>query len=225
MEQEINPEIELRKLEIKDRALEIEENRLLSCPDWYKHNGKRVLNCIHEWKFNGENGHQGFGFSGLLGEVLFRKACEDNSSDIFPSTGYDDIWGYDFITKKDGLQMYFDVTINASQSSLRKKISQGTYPTVFLPWYIGDSSIFDNNHSAKDSYLRKYIQDGIFDSKLFLSKTITINTEILRYLKLIRNGGSVSSKMVGRMNEYSADGLYISNYENVISLIKDIIFR
>ena len=151
--------------------------------------------------------------NGILGEVFFLDACNQLGIYCCPTTGDEDAMGADFkIRSKDGIDTRFlDVTINITERGLKKKNKAGTFPTVFIPWYMNHS-----NRRNSPSYARHYLATGEFDSSWFMRSILAFNYDNLRRLE--ENVWKDSPWGEGYM---AFDGItYVSNLAGVLEILK-----
>ncbi len=116
---------------------------------------------------------------GILGEVFFLNACKQKGVDCTPCFGDEDQIGVDFKIRHNGEISFFDVSINTSKESMKRKTKEGSFPTLFIPWkreYIDDENPYM-------TYAERYLRYGIFDSESFFRDVISSNYDVFHFLK------------------------------------------
>ena len=196
--------------EIRELSLDLINHRLCNgIPDkWYKD-----IFLAHREAFKGreyiKNAFDANSVSnGMLGEVFFMEACRSLNIYCVPTCGLEDEWGADFKIS-DGVDTRFlDVTINLSNENLRKKNRSGTFPTVFVPWYLGKD--------RSQSYATRYIETGEFDYETFINNILSYNYHNLHILR--KNVWNDSPKGEGYM---ALDGVkYLENLGGSLDILK-----
>ncbi len=160
---------------------------------------------------------------GLLAEVFFLNACQQEAIDCVPSFGEEDLKGVDFKIISNDEEYYFDVSINTSKENLEKKIKEGSFPTLFIPWkrkYIDDENPYM-------TYAERYLKYGLFEGNSFLKNIVSKNSELLDCL---------SSKILSKKNhkrkvfnnegiDLSVSGIkYALNLKDVLEIVRRSIY-
>lgn len=155
---------------------------------------------------------------GLLSEVFFLKGCQEVGIECSPCLGEEDIWGADFKISKGDETRFLDVTVNTSERGFRRKVREGRFPTIFLPW---KEEIARNNY--KRSYAERYLGSGTFNTREYFSNVLHSNYEILDGLERTfwRNQNNSREVLGGRRVDYTRAGrMYIKYLEGVLNLLK-----
>lgn len=144
--------------------------------------------------------------NGFIGEVFFMEACSKLGIECVPTYGDEDTWGADFRISDGKDTRFLDVTINTSDNGLRKKNKAGTFPTLFIPWYM----------NSNQSYVHHYIETGEFDTEEFIGNILSYNYKNLHNLR--RDVWSDSPKGQGYMSLYGIK--YLEGVEGSLNILK-----
>ncbi len=111
---------------------------------------------------------------GIIGESLFYESALFSNIPIRISNGKEDRFGTDFFL----LDYPIDVTTDPTDS--RKKIDPRNCTTLFLPEYIGQRSIFNEEDygTQGEKYLHHYLTNPSLPNEEYLIDTYFINYEI-----------------------------------------------
>lgn len=156
---------------------------------------------------------------GILGEVFFLNACQQKGVDCSPCFGDEDEIGADFKIRHNGEISFFDVSINTSRESMKKKTREGSFPTLFIPWkreYIDDMNPYM-------TYAERYMRYGIFDSDSFFKDVISSNYDVFHFLKRkILRKENKNTKIFDNENvNLSGSGIkYLLNLKDLLILLK-----
>ncbi len=156
---------------------------------------------------------------GILAEVFFLNACRQNMFNCVPSYGEEDIMGADFKLTYGDETRFFDVSINTSGRSMKKKVKEGTFPTLFLPW----KKDFSDNGDGPITYAERYLKYGRFDGKTFLHSILDSNYIVLDSLKRkVWREEDVQKKIFNNESlDLSESGIqYIRTLEGVLLLMR-----
>ncbi len=155
---------------------------------------------------------------GIIAEAFFLDACRRNGLECFPSLGEEDVLGADFRITNDKETRFFDVTVNTSHRGFFKKVREGRFPTLFLPWEENQT-----NNGYRRSYAERFLRDGDYDSKEYIENTLRSNYFILDKLRRAywRNQ-RIDEEILGKTNlDLSRAGLmYIKDLDGVLKLIR-----
>jgi hypothetical protein len=156
---------------------------------------------------------------GLLSEVFFSNACQKVGIMCSPCLGEEDIWGADFKICKDDETRFLDVTVNTSQRGFKRKVREGRFPTIFLPWKEENT-----NNGYIMSYPERYLKYGTFNTKEYFSNVLYSNYQILDGIERTfwKNQNSSREVLGGKRVDYTKAGsMYIKNLEGVLNLLKE----
>jgi len=147
--------------------------------------------------------------------VFFLNACKQNGIDCNPSCGDEDVMGADFYLTYGKETRFFDVTTNTFAKSVSKKVREGTFPSLFIPW------AYRNN--GKPSYAEDYLREGKFNGTQFLHNILDVNYVMLDSLrrKVWRNQ-DVDRKLFGdEVLDLSRCGIqYLNHLDGILYLIR-----
>lgn len=201
---------------LKERIVDIIEYRVNTCRyGWYTDAYCQHLEKIRD--FNFETPEQiNILPHGIVAEVLFQEASEQLGFKCNPSIGDEDALGYDFeLTMRDETR-FIDVTVDTSQSGIRKKIKPWRFPTLFLPWNMNDGkSCF--------SYAQWYLSGGGFNGKEFLKSVVRCNLKVLDGLKRsVWEDKKVQREIYSRyVSDFSGSSvLYVNSLDGVLEMLK-----
>ena len=102
---------------------------------------------------------------GLISEVFFLKGCQRTGIMCSPCLGEEDVMGADFKICNGNETRFFDVTVNTSRRGLYKKVREGRFPTLFLPWKEEET-----NNGYKRSYPERYLRYGTFNTEEYFGE-------------------------------------------------------
>lgn len=156
---------------------------------------------------------------GLIAEVFFLNACRQSAIDCEPSFGDEDVLGADFKITHGNETRFFDVSINTSGRSVKKKVKEGTFPTLFLPW----KESLDGSSSSCMTYAEKYLKYGTFDGRNFLCQIISSNYFVLDSLRrrVWRNEDPLKKVFNHESVDLSESGIqYVRNLDGVLMLLR-----
>ena len=214
---EISP-IEVNWLSIKPDILSLAEYRISTSKEkWYQE--AYMFYAYEVDNFNPK--HPGDINSlpkGLLSEVFFLKACQNVGITCSPCLGEEDVWGADFKISKDDETRFLDVTVNTSERGFRRKVREGRFPTIFLPWKEEKT-----NKGYRRSYVERYLEHGTFNTKEYFRNVLHSNYEILDGLErsFWKNQNNSREVLGGKRVDYTKAGrMYIKNLEGVLNLLK-----
>ena len=71
---------------------------------------------------------------GIVAETLFLQASRLTQRECFPCLGQEDVMGADFRITYGKETRFFDVTVNFSERGFKKKVREGRFPSLLLPW-------------------------------------------------------------------------------------------
>lgn len=148
---------------------------------------------------------------GLVSELFFYNACKEVGIDCEPSTGNDDVIGIDFRIQDEKEARVFGITTNTSETNMRRRISEGNFPVLFVDWI---------DRKYRMSYFEKFLKYGVFNGDVFLGEVINMNEEILSKLE---NDIEVQDRNRGRNKDlnFPKGGIqYYNNYKNTLNLLK-----
>lgn len=212
-------EIERNWVDLKTELLYLTEYRLDSTSNkWYKKFCIHYINDISDFSPKTYKDINRLP-QGLLSEVFFLNACQQQAIDCVPSFGEEDVRGVDFKINSWEEEYYFDVSINTSKQNLEKKIKEGSYPTLFIPWkrtYIDDEDPYM-------TYAERYMKYGIFEGNSFLRNVVSCNYELLDCLrsKLLSKKYHDRKIFNNEGVDLSVSGIkYTLNLKDVLELIK-----
>lgn len=156
---------------------------------------------------------------GILGEVFFLNACKQNGIQCDPTFGEEDVLGADFKITNGKETRFFDVSVNTSERGFKKKVKEGTFPTLFIPWKAEDLQSGNRNMS----YAERYMKYGTFDGKRFLHSILTSNYLVLDCIKRkVWRSQDTDRKLFNNDSvDVSAGGIqYIRSLEGVLILMR-----
>lgn len=155
---------------------------------------------------------------GIVAEGLFLEACKLTNKECSPCLGREDVIGADFRITYGRETRFFDVTVNTSERGFRKKVREGRFPSLFLPWKENE-----NNNGYKRSYAERYLRTGTINTEEYFSNIISSNYKILDKLKRsFWRGEKSDERILGKGNfDYSRAGIqYIKNLEGVLKVLR-----
>lgn len=147
--------------------------------------------------------------NGFIGEVFFMDACDKLGIKCVPTYGDVDTWGADFMIGEGKNTRFLDVTINTSADGLKRKNRAGTFPTLFIPWYLASNQ--------SETYVYHYLATGEFNSKDFMNNIISYNYRNLHTLK--RDVWSDHSNGDGYMDLHGIQ--YLEGLEGTLKILKN----
>ena len=112
-------------------------------------------------------------YSGLVGESLFLLACQNSNIPIKISTGDEDWAGIDFYI----FGYPVDVTTACKRNAMERKIDTTRYPTLFLPRFVGNNSIYCKP-PLLIPYTKELFEKGSFDNTRYIDEMLQINYEV-----------------------------------------------
>ena len=149
---------------------------------------------------------------GIVAEALFLQASRLTQRECFPCLGQEDIMGADFRITYGKQTRFFDVTVNFSERGFKKKVREGRFPSLFLPW-----KEEENNNGYKRSYAERYLRTGTINTEEYFANIISSNYKILDRLKRFFWKGQISDVDF----DYSRAGIqYIKSLEGVLRLLR-----
>jgi len=149
---------------------------------------------------------------GIVAETLFLQASRLTQRECFPCLGQEDVMGADFRITYGKQTRFFDVTVNFSERGFKKKVREGRFPSLFLPWKEDES-----NNGYKRSYAERYLRTGTINTEEYFTNIISSNYKILDRLKRFFWKGEVSDVDF----DYSRAGIqYIKSLEGVLRLLR-----
>ena len=149
---------------------------------------------------------------GIVAETLFLQASRLTQRECFPCLGQEDVMGADFRITYGKQTRFFDVTVNFSERGFKKKVREGRFPSLFLPWKEDE-----NNNGYKRSYAERYLRTGAINTEEYFANIISSNYKILDRLKRFFWKGEVSDVDF----DYSRAGIqYIKSLEGVLRLLR-----
>ena len=149
---------------------------------------------------------------GIVAETLFLQASRLTQRECFPCLGQEDVMGADFRITYGKETRFFDVTVNFSERGFKKKVREGRFPSLFLPWKEDES-----NNGYKRSYAERYLRTGTINTEEYFTNIISSNYKILDRLKRFFWKGEVSDVDF----DYSRAGIqYIKSLEGVLRLLR-----
>lgn len=152
-------------------------------------------------------------YSGLVGESLFLLACENNNIPIRISTGDEDWAGIDFYL----FGYPIDVTTACKQHAIERKIDTTRYPTLFLPRFVGNNSIYCKP-PVLIPYTKELFEKGSFDTTRYLDEMLQINYEVEEIIEnevYFKNEQSIHLRKAGLNN--------VHNMKTIMTLISGIL--
>ena len=149
---------------------------------------------------------------GIVAETLFLQASRLTQRECFPCLGQEDVMGADFRITYGKETRFFDVTVNFSERGFKKKVKEGRFPSLFLPW-----KEEENNNGYKRSYAERYLRTGTINTEEYFANIISSNYKILDRLKRFFWKGQISDVDF----DYSRAGIqYIKSLEGVLRLLR-----
>ena len=149
---------------------------------------------------------------GIVAETLFLQASRLTQRECFPCLGQEDVMGADFRITYGKQTRFFDVTVNFSERGFKKKVREGRFPSLFLPWKEDES-----NNGYKRSYAERYLRTGTINTEEYFANIISSNYKILDRLKRFFWKGQISDVDF----DYSRAGIqYIKSLEGVLRLLR-----
>lgn len=149
---------------------------------------------------------------GIVAETLFLQASRLTQRECFPCLGQEDVMGADFRITYGKQTRFFDVTVNFSERGFKKKVREGRFPSLFLPWKEDES-----NNGYKRSYAERYLRTGTINTEEYFTNIISSNYKILDRLKRFFWKGQISDVDF----DYSRAGIqYIKSLEGVLRLLR-----
>jgi len=156
---------------------------------------------------------------GIVSEWFFLEACKLTNKECSPCLGIEDIMGADFMITYEKETRFFDVTINFSEKMFEKKVKEGNFPCVFLPW---DEN--KNKNGLRRSYAERYLKTGDINIEEYFTNIFSLNYKILERLeRSFWEGEKSEERAFKKMDfDYSRVGIqYIKNLEGVLRLLKE----
>ena len=151
-------------------------------------------------------------YSGLVGESLFFLACKQNDIPVTISSGKEDWEGIDFYV----FGYPVDVTTSYVRGSIERKVDTKRYPTLFLPRFVGNNSIYTKPVECIP-YTRMLFETGSFDTTRYIDEMLQINYEIQEIIEnevYLKNQRPIHPKKAGMNN--------IHNMKTIMALISGL---
>lgn len=151
-------------------------------------------------------------YSGLVGEALFFLACQNSNIPIKISTGDEDWAGIDFYL----FGYPIDVTTACKRNAMERKINTTRYPTLFLPRFVGNNSIYTKPLECIP-YTKMLFDEGSFDTTRYIDEMLQINYEVEEIIEnevYLKNKQSIHPRKAGINN--------VHNMKTIMTLISGI---
>lgn len=206
-------------LELKQEILDLADYRISTSKDrWYQE-----AYMFYKYEVDNFNPRHPADINslpkGLISEVFFFKGCIKLGIMCVPCLGEEDIMGADFKISKGDETRFLDVTVNTSERGFHRKVKEGRFPTIFLPWKEEES-----NNGYKRSYAERYLKYGTFNTEEYFSNVLYSNYQILdRLLRTYWKNQNSNREVLGNKKvDYTKAGIiYIKSLEGVLNLLRE----
>jgi len=155
---------------------------------------------------------------GLISEVFFLKGCQKVGIMCSPCLGQEDVLGADFKICKGDETRFLDVTVNTSSRGFFKKVREGRFPTIFLPWKEEET-----NNGYKRSYAERYLRYGTFNIDEYFNNILSTNYQILDRLRrsFWRNQNNGKEVLGKKELDFTRTGvIYIKSLEGILNVLR-----
>lgn len=208
---------------LREEAVNLLEFRIsTSTKEWYKEGWLTQRNIFEATEELDDSSDVNCFSKGVLAEIFFLNACENQGIQCYMTEGDEDAWGADFKILHNGEVRFVDVSVDASPKGIERKSSTTSFPTLFLPWFVNTNSLFQPQ-KRNISYAEKYVREGKFDSSEYIRQVLGINYEMLDHLKKYVWRGIKPGSRIFSEKEFSlkkAGIVYVNNLEGSLLLIR-----